>query len=487
MSIAQKAFSALKWATVAKLVVQITSWAGTLVVVRLLSPEDYGLMAKVAVVCSISAAIAELGLGAAIVRSTEVSRDDLRRLSGASLLFGFAVTAAVVAASPLLALLFREPRLVWPIAFASLQILIASAALVPSAMATRDLGFKLLATTEMAAGFVGIVLTLALAFWGAGVWALVLGTLGGALTRTVGLLAFGERTRPTLRLRGIGEHLKFGLTLVGNRVSYFIVVQADVVIGSAFLTTTEIGQYSVALQLATLPMSKVMGTINQITMPVVARQQHDLPAVRESVLRSLAVVATFAFPVLWGISALAPEIVAFLFGDRWLAAVMPLQILPLIVPVRMISSILFTTSLALGNRQLDLRNSIANFVLIPLGFFVGSHWGILGLCLSWLVALPLTYGVSLPGVVRAIGLPWPRLLSEVGLPALATAAGYGAVTLARPAFAALPSLAALLVLSLAGGAVFMAVMAVLSRRHLAATRDFVRAVAGRAPAEGAAP
>lgn len=482
MSIANKAISALKWATVAKLVVQIVSWAGTLVVVRLLSPEDYGLMAKVAVVCSISGAVAELGLEAAIVRSAEISRDELRRLYGASLLFGAAVTAAVVAASPLLALAFHEPRLVWPIACASLQIMIASASLIPAAMAQRDLTFKLLAKIEMAAGVSGIVATLLLALWGAGVWALVLGTLCGALTRSGALLAFGERVWPRFAFAGLGEHLKFGLTLVGNRVSYFVVVQSDVVIGSSFLTTTEIGQYSVALQLATLPMAKVMGTINQITMPVVARQQDDLPAVREAVLKALGVVATFAFPVLWGISALAPEIVRFLFGSKWLAAVQPLQILPLIVPVRMVCSILFTTSLALGNRQLDLRNSVANFVLIPSGFFIGAHWGVTGLCVSWLVSLPLAYAVSIPGVLRAIGLPARRLLAECGPPALATGAGYAAVGALRPALDGLPAVVTLLVLSLAGGAVFLATMAVLSRRHLAATRTFVRSVAARSSA-----
>src|SRR5258708_4250162 len=88
MSIERKAMAALKWATAAKLVVQIASWAGTLVVVRLLTPEDYGLMAKVSVVCVIAGAIAELGLGTAIVRSVDIARDDLRKIYGVSLVFG---------------------------------------------------------------------------------------------------------------------------------------------------------------------------------------------------------------------------------------------------------------------------------------------------------------------------------------------------------------------------------------------------------------
>src|SRR4030095_13852267 len=102
MSIERKAISALKWVTAAKLVVQTASWAGTLIVVRLLTPEDYGLMAKVAVVCSIAGAIAELGLSAAIVRSVDISRDDLRKIYGLSLLFGTTMTTILVGAAPLL-------------------------------------------------------------------------------------------------------------------------------------------------------------------------------------------------------------------------------------------------------------------------------------------------------------------------------------------------------------------------------------------------
>jgi O-antigen/teichoic acid export membrane protein len=70
-----------------------------------------------------------------------------------------------------------------------------------------------------------------------------------------------------------------------------IVIQSDVLIGSAFLSTTEIGQYSVALQLATMPMTKVMGTINQIALPAVARQQGDLPYVRQAVLKAIGLIS----------------------------------------------------------------------------------------------------------------------------------------------------------------------------------------------------
>lgn len=476
MSIERKAISALKWATAAKVVVQIASWAGTLVVIRLLTPEDYGLMAKVAVVSAIAGAIAELGLGAAIVRAVDIARDDLRKICGVSLVFGAVMTAALIAGAPLLAHLFQEPQIVWPIACVSLQILVGAVAIVPSALWTRDLSFRRLSQIEMVSGVTSIAATLALAVLGAGVWALVLGTLLGSIVRSAALLGLGQRVRPLFSIRGIGEHLKFGLTLVGNRVSYFVVVQSDVLIGSAFLSTTEIGQYAVALQLATLPMSKVMGTINQITLPLVAGQQRDPPRVRQAVLSAVGLISLIAFPLLWGISAIAPELVHVLFGPKWLSAVPALTILPLIVPVRMVCSVLFTTSLAMGNRQLDLRNTVMNFVLLPSGFYIGAHWGLVGLCSAWLVSMPLAYAFSIPAVLRSIGIGARDLVAECGPPAVAAALMYAAIATLRTTLAEPAPFAALLALSAAGAIVYLGLMALLSRRHLVSARSFARAL-----------
>lgn len=477
MSIERKAISALKWATAAKVVTQLASWAGTLVVIRLLTPLDYGLMAKVAVVSSIAGAIAELGLGAAIVRSVAIAGDDLRKIYGLSLLFGAGMTAAIAAAAPLLAWLFQEPRLTWPIAAAALQIMIGAVAIIPSALAHRELSFRRLAKIDVAAGITSIAATLLLAVLGAGVWALVLGTIFGAAVRSAALLAFGERVRPLFSFRGIGEHLKFGLTLVGNRVNYFVVVQSDIVVGSAFLTTTEIGQYSVALQLATLPMSKIMGTVNEIMLPAVARLQGDQASLHNAVVKSIGLMSLVAFPTLWGISAIAPEIVQLLFGQKWLPAVPALVILPLIGPIRMVCAMMFTASLALGNRQLDLRNTIVNFVLLPTGFFVGAHWGLVGLCSAWLVSVPLALAFSLPAVLRSIGVSARDLVTECGPPALAAGVMYAAMAGLRLTLAQqLPVIATLATLCAVAPLVYFAVMWLVSRRHLVTAKSFARSL-----------
>jgi len=166
--------------------------------------------------------------------------------------------------------------------------------------------------------------------------------------------------------------------------------------------------------------------------------------------------------------------VRVLFGPKWLPAVPALTILPLIVPLRMICSVLFTTSLALGNRRLDLRNTIINFVLLPSGFFVGAHWGLLGLCAAWLVSVPVAYAFSIPAALRFIGVRALGVVAECGSPAVAAGVMYVAVVALRPALAEQPPIAALGTLSAAGAFVYFAVMALISPRHLVTARSFAR-------------
>ncbi|MFO1217465.1 MAG: lipopolysaccharide biosynthesis protein [Burkholderiaceae bacterium] len=475
MSIERRAVSALKWATTAKVVVQLVSWSCTLIVIRLLTPEDYGLMAKVGVVSGITSAIAELGLGGAIIRTPRIGRDDLRKILGLSILLGIAMTVAVAAASPLFARWFHEPSLAGPLAVSSLQILVSAFAVIPSAMASRELSFGLVSKVEMATGVATAAITVALAVAGAGVWALVIGNLAGALARSALLLLFSDRVWPRFSTEGIAEHIKFGLTLVGSRMSYFVVVQSDIVIGSAFLSTTEIGQYAVALQLATLPMSKMMGTINAVVMPAFSRKQGDSAAVREALRRSMSLLAMAAFPLLWGISAHARELVLVLFGPSWRDAVPALQILPLVVPFRMIFSVLLTTSLALGYRQLDARNTLANVLVIPAGFLIGVQFGLVGLCTSWLVAVPMVYTLTVPAAMKNTGLTVDDLLRTAGPPALAAAMMYGAVGMLRLFCAdSIPPVALLAVLAGSSVLVYGAMLRVVSTKHYEVLFAFLR-------------
>ena len=464
MSIERQAVSALKWSTLSKVGSQLVAWVVTLLVMRLLSPEDYGLMAIGAVIISIVASIAELGLGASIVQSRFIRQDELAKLAGASLALNLGLGMLVALSAPLTEVLFADPRLIDVVRISALHFLLNAVATVPQSLAYREMRFKWLAFIELSTGLLASLSTLALAWWGAGVWALVFGNLAGAACRTTLLLSRGGAVRPTFALRGIGHHLRFGGKMTVTRMAWQLVYQSDVLIAGRLLSKEAVGIYSVSLHLATLPMQKAMSILNQVTFPTVARMQDELPRVRDRLLDATRLLSFMAVPVLWGVSAVTPEFVALALGEKWLGAIFPLQVVTLVIPLRMLSSVFGSSVSAVGRVDVDLRNMLVSAAVLPIAFLVGAQWGLEGLALSWVVAIPVIFWVNFPRTSRVLGIGPRDVAAAVYGSVVAGVVMYGAVWGARLALGSTPELHRFVALVAVGAATYVAVAALLDRQ-----------------------
>lgn len=418
-SIERRALVALKWAGFAKLTGQLISWASTLIVIRLLNPEAYGLMALVSVVISVLGNIAELGIGAAVVQAREIGRGDMAKISGLILIVNGALFAALVLAAPLFALAYGDPTLTALIQVAAIQLPITAIATIQQALAQRELDFKWLAWVELSTIVAAAAVTLLLAWLGFGVWALVLGSVANALARTIVVLQRGF-VWPSFRLAGVGSYLKIGGGVTIGRLIWQLVYQTDVLIGARRLGTGPIGVYSVSLHLATLPLQKIMMTINQIALPAVARLQDEPERLRLRMIDATRLLTVVSVPTLWGLSAVAPELVHVVLGPKWADAVLPIQLIALVAPLRMISATFATAAVGIGRIGLDIRNNVQTAIVLPTSFFVGTFWGVTGLAASWLVAVPLLFALNVPGMARAVSV---RLVDIVRALARPVAAG----------------------------------------------------------------
>ena len=479
MNIEKQAVRAISWVTGAKLAAQVVSWVATLLVIRLLTPADYGLVATATMLASLIGTVAELGLGASIVQAASTSPDALRKLTALSWLIGAAAAACLVLVSPIVAWFFADTRLVAVTAAMSLHFAISGVAVVPQALAARDMAFRRLALVEIISALVSSLVTLAIAWRGLGVWALVAGPLLGAATRTVLIVALSTSTaRPLFNFSGIRAYLYFGGTVLLNRIVYQLASQSDIAVGSRALSSVDVGHYAVALQLATLPMQKLMGIVNEVTLPTMSRLQHDLPRVHRRLIDGIALLALVAVPLMWGISAVASELVSVVLGPKWLSAIYAVTVISLVIPGRMIATPIFTTALGLGNMRGDVRNSVASAVIMPLGFLVGVVWGVDGLATSWLVSVPLLLSLTLGRTLRAIGVPPLEIWRAVRGPILSGLAMYLAVATVRGARLFDPGLPALAGLVGVGAVTYCGSALLLARRNVLAMRAFYGALIG---------
>lgn len=433
MNLRSQALSGFRWTASVRLLSQVITWAITIVVIRLLSPADYGLLAMATVFIELLFMLSEFGLGPALVQKTNLDERTLRQTFGVVLLINLTLSTVLIVLAPLIGAFFAEPRVVLVVQVLALQFVISAFSVIPNVLLQRRMEFRNRSLMDLTGAVIASLTTLAMAFAGAGVWALVVGSMVGQIWRTVVVNFLAPYLhRPELSLKGMRSLLTFGGNLTATGLFGTFFNQIDVIICAKILGNDVLGFYSVGVQLASMPSQKIAGLVNQVAFPTFSRMQHDVRKVGENVLLGIRLLSFFAFPVMWGVSSIAPEIVAVVLGEKWMPAVVPLQVLALIIPLRIAGGFVAVATQGMGRADIVLRNTIWAAVTAPPLLFVGAYMGGLnGLTLVWLLLSPSLFLLNMKRCAPAIGLRATQIYSAL-LPA--TAAGvmmYATVLMAR--------------------------------------------------------
>ena len=301
----------------------------------------------------------------------------------------------------------------------SIQFIMMPLAIIPQSLLTREMDFKKMSIVEFIAVLSGSGVTLWLALKGWGVWSLVWGSMTIIIIRTVGLNVVSPYLHiPIFSIKGMAQTITFGGYVTTSRILWFFYTKADIFIIGRLLGKEMLGFYSVAMNLASLPMEKVSGIINRVAFPAFSSIQNDSQKAASHFLKSVRIMSFLAFPVLWGISSIAPELVAILLGDKWNLAVVPFQLLSLVIPIRMISGFMSPATMGLGRPDIDFFNLLFASVVMPIGIIIGIHWGLLGVSLAWVILYPLVFLRFLSRVVRVLEIRTLDVLKAMVRPVL---------------------------------------------------------------------
>jgi O-antigen/teichoic acid export membrane protein len=246
-----------------------------------------------------------------------------------------------------------------------------------------------------------------------------------------------------------------------------------------------LGFYSVAMHLASLPNQRLGAIINQVAFPAFSRMQHDVARMGTSLLLGIRVLSLTSFAALWGLSSIAPELVSVLLGPAWTPAVVPLQVLGLVMPLRAIANFIPNALQGLGRSDILLGNAIAGALIGPAAFLIGVRWGLLGLSAAWLVATPLIFVQNMARCLPALELRF-RQLGMAMLPA--AGAGllmYLAISGVRPVLGTQSGGVRLIALIAAGALTYVAASFVVNRQGLREAhrlfREIVRSKSVKSP------
>lgn len=395
----------IRWAVLGKILGQLISWTSTILVIRLLSPEDYGLIALAGVPIGLIAILCGLGLDEIIVRKKELTERYQRQALGALLLTNTVLYGLICLFSGVYADYLQVAALHWLLPLLGLQLLIGCFSAVPSALLERQLRIRHITSVEASALVTASLCSLLLAYNGFGVWALISATLVNQAVRSIGLtLAAAVRPVPDFQIRPLLSELRFaGFVLANKSVWYLTLTLDDLLIGK-LLGQQQLGFYSVGKNFAMLPLQKIASIIHQISFPSIAHSQHDHQS-RELILKGLSLICFATFPIFFGVATVAEPLTALLFGDQWGNAASVLAMLSLLMPVKTINNFIGTATAASGRPDVRLTSQLiilaATLAAVGIGYpqgldavlglLVASHYLILPLILfNYCRALPLT-------------------------------------------------------------------------------------------------
>jgi len=388
--------------------------------------------------CLIPGDVLRDGAGAAVVQKADVDVTLLRRVFGVVLVIHFTLAALLFLAAPLIAAFYVEPRVTPVLRALSFQFVLAGFAVIPDAQLQRRMEFRNRSLLDLSGAIVASFTTLAMALSGFGVWALVVGSLLSQFWKTIGINVLSPFLhRPDFSLVGLRSMLRFGGEIAASQVFWVFFSQIDILLCAKWLGKETLGFYSVAMHLASLPNQRISSLVNQVAFPAFSSMQLDIPRVAKNLLSGARMLSFFAFPVLWGLSSVAGEVVSVALGAKWMSAALPLQTLGLIMPLRLIGNFTQVAIQGIGRSDIVLRNAITASIIGPIIFFIGINWwGLMGLSFAWLVLSPLVF---LQGTLRGLpllGLRVQQLLMSMMPAAASSLIMYLAVIVAKqtPAF-----------------------------------------------------
>ncbi|MCJ2541341.1 lipopolysaccharide biosynthesis protein [Synechococcus bigranulatus str. 'Rupite'] len=363
---------------------QLLNLGSAVVMARLLSPEDFGLLSMASVFTGIVYVVLDLGLGAALVQRKNIEPQHVSSIFWMNVSVGLCLSLMGIALSWPIAIFYKTPAVQWVIAALACCFSIAALGSTQEALLTRKMHFRALEFRRMLSHLVGIITGLIMAYLGWGVWSLVGRIVITSLLGTA-LLWYISSWRPTWKFRWVDvrEMSGFSNDVLGGNLLGYVGRNADNLLIGRFLGAIELGFYSMAYNLMTAPLDRIAQVLAGVLFPALSRQQENLSKVKQSWFRASQLVVAVVIPLVVGLILLAPELVQVFYGEKWLPAVPILQILAVRALVVSLKALDGTVLMAIGQTRLRLNMIALSVGVAVLSFLIGIPFGIRGVALSF--------------------------------------------------------------------------------------------------------
>ncbi|BAK68381.1 conserved hypothetical membrane protein [Sphingobium sp. SYK-6] len=403
-SVAGQIIKGSLWLSGARAIVNALGWASTIVLARLLTPDDFGLVAIGTTIQAIIMAVTEMSLAQALVHHRAPDDDHLNTAWTLGFLRGLVIAAMLALAAHPLALLYEDPRLEWVIYAIAFGVFLGGLSNPRRVMLQRQLIFWQDFLLNVGMRLATVIVSIGVAVYYRNYWALILGGMAGQL---VGL-AISYMIMPFLPrfgLRHARELWSFSFWLTLGQTVNTINWRFDQLLIGKLLGRSELGYYSVGDNLAQMPTREATNPLRLTLFPAFSRISDDPARLRAAYQRAQGLITAMALPVGVGFALVAEPLVRVAMGDKWLPAVPIIQALSSIFAFQTFGSVVQPLAMSLGaTKNLFHRDLWVFFVRLPIiltGLFFG---GLPGLVVARMVSGTVSTIMNMELVRRLSGL-----------------------------------------------------------------------------------
>lgn len=357
---------ALRWA------IRLTGLVSTLVLARLLTPKDFGVVAIAMIVVEMFEILSLTGQVAAVVRHRDPTREHYDTAWTISVITGLGIGAAIFVIAPLTSIYFHDERSTVVMQCLALRAIMSGFQNIGTLDFSRDLQFNRAFGYNLAAKLFSFVITIPLAVWLRDYWALVAGILCGQLARTV-LSYVVHPYRPRISFAKMSELCRFSIWTLVSSIGGYLQTQIDVIAVGGATGAVAMGRYTVAKDIASSPTDEILHPMTAVLFPLMARYLHDPIQLRQIYMRMQGWVLMIGTSTGIGIWLVAPDMVRLVLGPKWVSITPLVGWLAVTASIGALNGSAFATLDVLGVPHLGARMqwfrvAVMATVMFPLAY-----------------------------------------------------------------------------------------------------------------------
>lgn len=324
----KKAQKGVFWSMIDNIGSQSIQFIFAIIIARLLTPEDYGIIAMPTVFIALSQCFVNSGFSGAIVRKHDIKKEDLSTAFLFSVSLGIIFYLILFISSPLIASFYKQPILTELLRVTALSLIFNPLFSIHQAILTREMNFKSLAFITLISSIVSGCIAIIIAYLGYGVWALVFQQVSTFAVKTL-LMWFYSKWKPIFcwSVESFEYLWGYGSKMLASSLLDTTYKNLSPVIIGKYYTSADLGNYTRASHFADLPSQNITGVLQKVTFPLLASIQDDDERIKRNYHKLIRISSFAVFPTMIILSAIAKPLVLIILSEKWIGCVLFLEIL----------------------------------------------------------------------------------------------------------------------------------------------------------------